>query len=107
MRLLSRPQRMLANTATFAENAAAMAKALELLKACETDLRQIAIDEAVKNGKGDLTSLIENADFSKGSAGWTTWPTFTQANGQVARILEHQFLYGTVSGRPAEQESMN
>ena len=84
----------LANTTTFAENAAAMAKALELLKACETDLRQIAIDEAVKNGKGDLTSLIENADFSKGSAGWTTWPTFTQANGQVAEFWNTSFYMG-------------
>ena len=91
----------LANSTTFAENAAAMQKALELLKACETDTRQIAIEEAVKNGHGDLTCMIENADFSKGDTSWYTINGFTAANGYVAEFWNKNFYMSqTISGLP-------
>lgn len=81
----------LTNSTTFAENAAAMQKALELLKACETDTRKFAIEEAVKNGHGDLTCMIENADFSQGDAAWSTINGFTAANGYVAEFFNKNF----------------
>ena len=91
----------LANSTTFAENAAAMQKALELLKACETDTRKIAIEEAVKNGHGDLTCMIDNADFSQGDAYWNTTNGFTAANGYVAEFWNKNFyMWQTISGLP-------
>ena len=84
-------QDALNQTTTFAENYAAMKKAGELLAACQTDMRQIAIEEAVEKGYGDLTPLIENADFSKGGASWGRWPEFTQANGNVAEFWNTDF----------------
>ena len=91
----------LANSTTFAENAAAMLKALELLKACETDTRKIAIEEAVKNGYGDLTCMIDNADFSEGDAYWSTTNGFTAANGYVAEFWNKNFyMWQTINGLP-------
>ena len=91
----------LANSTTFAENAAAMHKALELLKTCETDTRRIAIEEAVKNGHGDLTCMIENADFSQGTASWSTINAFTAANGYVAEFWNKNFyMWQQIDGLP-------
>ena len=91
----------LANSTTFAENAAAMHKALELLRACPTDTRQIAIDEAVKNGHGDLTCMIENADFAQGGDYWNTINGFTAANGFVAEFWNKNFyMWQIISGLP-------
>lgn len=81
----------LSQTTTFAENFAAMQRAAQLLAACPTDMRQIAIDEAVEKGYGDLTPLIENADFSEGANHWVRYPEFTQANGQVAEFWNTSF----------------
>ena len=87
--------------ATIAESAADMAAALALLQGCATDTRQIAIEEAVKQGHGDLTSLIENADFAQGSQGWQSSTDFTAANGQVAEFWNKNFDYWqTVTGLP-------
>ena len=91
----------LTNSTTFEENAAAMLKALELLSACETDTRQIAIEEAVKNGYGDLTCMIGNADFAEGEAYWSTANGFTAANGFVAEFWNKNFyMWQTISGLP-------
>ena len=91
----------LANSTTFAENAAAMLKALELLKACETDTRKYALEEAVKNGHGDLTCLIDNADFSQGPDGWNTANAFTAANGYVAEFWNKNFyMWQQINGLP-------
>lgn len=88
-------------TTTFAENAKAMAKAVELLKDCPTDLRQVYIDKVKKDGKGDLTPLIVNADFSQGASGWSRLPEFTQANGYVAEFWNTNFMMGqTLEGLP-------
>ena len=76
---------------TLDENMKAMEDALKLLKQCDTDLRQLIINQVVEKGEGDLTSLIENADFSKGSQGWTREPEFTQANGEVAEFWNTNF----------------
>ena len=91
----------LSNSTTFAENAAAMQKALELLKACETDTRKYAIEEAVKNGYGDLTCMIENADFSQRDAYWSTINGFTAANGYVAEFWNKNFyMWQEITGLP-------
>ena len=91
----------LANSTTFAENATAMQKALELLQACETDTRKFAIEEAVKNGYGDLTCMIENADFSQGDDFWNTTNGFTAANGYVAEFWNKNFyMWQTITGLP-------
>ena len=88
-------------TTTFAENAKAMAKALDLLKDCPTDLRQVYIDKVKRDGKGDLTPLIVNADFSHGASGWSRLPEFTQANGYVAEFWNTNFMMGqTLEGLP-------
>ena len=83
----------LATTTTFDENATAMAEALKLLEDCPTDTRQILIDKVVKNGSGDLTALIVNADFSEGTKGWTCPRGFTAANGNVAEFYDKPFDY--------------
>ena len=91
----------LANSTTFAENAAAMQKALEMLKACEMDTRKIAIEEAVKNGHGDLTCMIENADFSQGVTSWNSINDFTAANGFVAEFWNKNFyMWQEITGLP-------
>ena len=89
--------------ATMEENAKAMTDALALLQACPTEiLPEVAIEAAVKNGKGDLTILIKNADFSAGATGWATQPGFTAANGQVAEYWNTTFRFSqTVEGLPA------
>ena len=88
--------------ATVEENAKAMADALSLLQACPTEIRpEDAIEAAVQNGKGDLTILIKNADFSNGAAGWTPQPGFTAANGQVAEYWNTTFRFSqTVENLP-------
>ena len=88
--------------ATVEENAKAMADALELLQACPTEiLPEAAIEAAVKNGSGDLTILIKNADFSAGASGWTPQPGFTAANGQVAEYWNTNFRFSqTIEGLP-------
>ena len=83
----------LANSTTFAENAAAMTAALKLLEACPTDLRHILIDEVTEKGSGDLTGIIVNADFSKGSEGWICPSGFTAANGYVAEFFNMNFNF--------------
>ena len=86
---------------TFDENVAAMEQALKLLQACSTDMAPVLIEEAVKNGYGDLTPLIVNADFSQGNSGWYRTPEFTQANGNVAEFWNTSFGMGqTVEGLP-------
>ena len=91
----------LTTTTTFAENAAAMLKAVELLRACPTDMRQIAIDKAVSDGYGDLTLLIANADFAKGTEGWSANTAFTAANGYVAEFWNKNFsFWQTIEGLP-------
>ena len=89
--------------ATVEENAKAMAEALALLQACPTEIQpEAAIEAAVKNGKGDLTFMVKNADFSNGAANWTTQPGFTAANGQVAEYWNTNFRFSqTVVGLPA------
>lgn len=79
---------------TMNENVEAMEQALTLLEKCPTDLRQVQIEEVLEKGQGDLTSLIVNADFSKGSEGWNFQPAFTQANGQVAEFWNTAFYMG-------------
>ena len=89
--------------ATVEENAKAMADALALLQACPTELLpEVVIDEAVKNGHGDLTALVKNADFSAGASGWSTQPGFTAANGEVAEYWNTTFRFSqTIEGLPA------
>ena len=88
-------------TTTFAENAAAMSRAAELLRACPTDVRQVLIDKVVSDGQGDLTPLIVNADFAKGTEGWSANTTFTAANGYVAEFWNKNFYFWqTVEGLP-------
>ena len=93
------------NTArpTVEENAKAMTDALVLLQACPTEIQpEAAIEEALKNGEGDLTVLIKNADFSAGASGWTPNPNFTAANGEVAEYWNTNFRFSqTVEGLPA------
>lgn len=86
---------------TKAEAFETMREARKLLEACPTDTRYIVLEEAIKNGHGDLTVLIDNADFSKGAQGWERTPEFTQANGEVAEFWNTNFMLGqTLTGLP-------
>ena len=86
---------------TFADNATAMAVAVKLLAACPTDTRPIVIEQAVSAGHGDLTALIENADFANGSSGWSSNTDFTAANGQVAEFWNKNFnFWQTIDNLP-------
>ena len=99
---IRKAEEALAQTTTFEANAKAMADALQALQACPTDLRQIALEEAVKNGHGDLTSLVVNADFADGRNGWSSNTDFTAANGQVAEFWNKNFdFWQTIEGLPA------
>lgn len=53
--------------------------------------RQELIDRVVADGQGDLTALIDNADFAAGSSGWSSNTTFTAANGRVAEFFNKNF----------------
>lgn len=91
----------LANSTTFAENAKAMADALTALQACPTDMRGIVLEEALKNGYGDITPFIVNADFSAGTNGWSANTAFTAADGQVAEFWNKNFdFWQIIEGLP-------
>jgi hypothetical protein len=53
--------------------------------------RQELIDRVVVDGQGDLTALIDNADFAAGSSGWSSNTPFTAANGRVAEFFNKNF----------------
>lgn len=90
---------------TFEENEAAMAAALDAVEKALADKGNIAdtLLEGARAGQPtDLTLLIQNADFSKNGAGWTSSPAFTAANGSVAEHFNHSFnFFQTISGLPA------
>ena len=89
----------LTNSTTVAENQTNMASALKALQSCATKYQEY-IKEQMEQGKAiDLTSMINNADFSEGSNGWTTSSAFTNANGKVAEYWNTNFdFYQEVSG---------
>lgn len=88
------------NGATFEINEQAMKEAAEALTRAkdqaDSDYKQAIIDKAERGEKVDLTLLIENADFSKGSTGWTNSPAFTAANGYVAEFWNTNFRFSQI-----------
>ncbi|MGM9733751.1 MAG: alpha-N-arabinofuranosidase 1, partial [Prevotella sp.] len=89
------------NSTTFAENAKAMNDALVALSSCEAIYKDFIKDMADSGQAVDMTALMANPDFSKGSEGWTTSGNFTQANGYVAEYWNTWFsFYQTVENLP-------
>ena len=86
------------NGATFDANEQAMKEAAEALDKAVTgaDYKQALIDKAERGEATDLTLLIDNADFSNGSAGWTNSPAFTAANGYVAEYWNTNFSFSQI-----------
>ena len=89
------------NSTTFAENAKAMNDALVALSGCESIYKDFITEMAEAGKSVDMTALMVNPDFSKGSEGWTTSGNFTQANGYVAEYWNTWFsFYQTVENLP-------
>lgn len=87
---------------TFEENTARMTAAAKALSKVAGEVAQFLRDEANQGRATDLTPLIANADFSKGSAAWETTTSFTQANGQVAEFYNKNFdFHQTITNLPA------
>jgi hypothetical protein len=86
----------------FEENAARMTAAAKALAKVAGEVAQFLREEANQGRATDLTPLIANADFSKGSAAWETNTSFTQANGQVAEFYNKNFdFHQTITNLPA------
>lgn len=87
---------------TFEENTARMTAAAKALSKVAGEVALFLRDEANQGRATDLTPLIANADFSKGSAAWETTTSFTQANGQVAEFYNKNFdFHQTITNLPA------
>lgn len=87
---------------TFEENAARMTAAAKALAKVAGEVAQFLREEANLGRATDLTPLIANADFSKGSAAWETNTSFTQANSQVAEFYNKNFdFHQTITNLPA------
>lgn len=81
-----------ASAGTLAQNIEAMNAALTALQGAKS-LYEAYLQRLAGEGKAaDLTPLVQNADFSAGRTGWATWPSFTQANGQVAEFWNTPFI---------------
>lgn len=86
---------------TFAENAQRMVEALTALEACEALYNEYMLGKAGEGQAMDMTPLLKNATFDEGAVGWTTSPSFTQANGRVAEYWNTTFdFYQTVDNLP-------
>ena len=98
---IDKAEEALTLTTTFEENAARMAAAVKALQQVAGNIQQVLRDEIAKGHAADLTPLIANADFSEGTAAWTTSTSFTQANGEVAEFYNKNFdFHQTITSLP-------
>ena len=100
--VIDRANEALTLSTTFEENAARMTAAAKALSKVAGEVANFLRDEANQGHATDLTPLIANADFSKGSAAWEVNTLFTQANGQVAEFYNKNFdFHQTITNLPA------
>lgn len=100
--VIDRANEALTLSTTFEENAARMTAAAKALSKVAGEVANFLHDEANQGYATDLTPLIANADFSKGSAAWEVNTLFTQANGQVAEFYNKNFdFHQTITNLPA------
>lgn len=100
--VIDRANEALTLSTTFEENAARMTAAAKALSKVAGEVANFLRDEANQGHAMDLTPLIANADFSKGSAAWEVNTLFTQANGQVAEFYNKNFdFHQTITNLPA------
>lgn len=100
--VIDRANEALTLSTTFEKNAARMTAAAKALSKVAGEVANFLRDEANQGHATDLTPLIANADFSKGSAAWEVNTLFTQANGQVAEFYNKNFdFHQTITNLPA------
>ena len=99
---LDKGNHALRNSSTFDENVMAMSEALSALQGCKAVYDEYMRDKANEGDAVDMTPVLKNPNFSEGSNGWTTTPSFTQANGKVAEFWNTSFdMHQTVENLPA------
>ena len=92
----------LSNTTTVADNQVRMHRAAQALAQVAGGTEKLLREDADKGIPTNLTPLIANADFSKGSASWNKSTSFTQANGKVAEFFDKNFdFHQTITDLPA------
>ena len=100
--VLDQANEALTLSTTFEENAARMTAAAKALSKVAGEVAGFLRDEVNQGRATDLTPLIANAGFSKGSAAWEANTSFTQANGQVAEFYNKNFdFHQTITNLPA------
>lgn len=87
---------------TFDENVKTMTDALTALQGCKAIYDEYMRNKANEGDAVDMTPMLKNPNFSEGSKGWITSPSFTQANGRVAEFWNTTFdMQQTVENLPA------
>ena len=96
-------ERALNESGTFEQEEQAMQQALAALQTSGDAYRTFLIEQVEAGVPTNLTSLIENADFSLGASGWEG-TSFSAANGEVAEQFNKTFdFYQVLPNMPAGQ----